>query len=96
MRKSLAVGMAFVGIILSACGGGVEKNATYDNIFDLRDAVEASGHECDGFEVRGEVGQATERADCTSVTVLSIYENAAYGSRRTVSAYDHGGFSQTR
>ena len=76
MRK-LAATLLAVALITTACGAGVEQNVRYDSVFDLRDAIEATGYECDTFEIRsGASSQARESAECSDAVLLTIFDNA--------------------
>ena len=72
------VSTTLTALLIVGCGQEVDKNASYDDILALRDAVEASGHSCDTFEIREEGAEgALETADCTQKSVLGIFGNAA-------------------
>ena len=63
-------------LLLAGCVPEQPRDVTYDNILELRDAVETSGHNCDAFEIRDEGAEgATETAYCTSNSVLAMFEN---------------------
>lgn len=51
MKKSLALAVVPLVLLLSACGGGVKKDATYEDASSLRQAVIKSGVECPGETV---------------------------------------------
>lgn len=51
MKKSLALASAALLVTLTACGGGVKKDATYEDAGALRDAVIKSGQKCPGETV---------------------------------------------
>lgn len=64
-------------LLSGACGDVVVVDARYESVSDLREAVEASGHSCDAFGVREDLpGNATESADCTSGSVISVFPSA--------------------
>lgn len=51
MKKTLAVVAAALMLILTACSGGVKKDATYEDAGALRDAVIKTGQKCPGETV---------------------------------------------
>jgi hypothetical protein len=62
------------------------RDAEYDNVGQLGDAVEDAGYRCDTFEVISDPAGALERAECTSSVTLGIYadQDEAWASVETV------------
>jgi hypothetical protein len=67
-----------------------KKNATYGSVAELRDAVEAAGYECTGWQLRPEAANAAEMADCDYTTVLMTYATD-YDKQANITYFEQSG-----
>jgi hypothetical protein len=67
-----------------------EKDAMYGSVAALRDAVEAAGYECTGWNVRPKATNAAEMAECDYTTVLMTYATD-YDKQANLSYFEQSG-----
>lgn len=68
MKKHLAA-ITLLALLTTACGG-VEKDASYESVEDLREAVLASEHDCPGETPDGDKDEGEVLIVCGDGTVL--------------------------
>ena len=77
MRKKITAvaALASASILLTGCGPKVEKDATYETVEDLREAVLEAGLDCPGDTVvEVEDGDGGE-IRCTGETTIAVYHD---------------------
>lgn len=74
MRRLMTVA-AGITILLtaSACGSSVEKDATYESVADLREAVLETELDCPGDQVIDVPDSEAEEISCTADVQLGVY-----------------------
>jgi ABC-type uncharacterized transport system auxiliary subunit len=58
-----------------------DRNTRYDDVYELREAIETAGIDCTHWSIIAEPRNAVERATCTEAIVVSIHSNASEAQR---------------
>jgi hypothetical protein len=69
-----AASVAVTLLVLAACGG-LEKDATYESVDNLRSAFEKAGWTCEDWQQLDQIDAAVESGVCGDYTVLSIWQD---------------------